>query len=212
MIKAQHLIPAVLALLLSGCFPENDNGTQVTMRDFNEVQVGNALANRIHTAGLSRSTDDGATLSNTVAASLTSSVYCEDTTDADCQCSFENTDLTQIFMKTSLEANDLTRLYTDEAGVIQAEHEFTGTDVIGIDMTFDANNTGNFEYVRMSDIYVFDQDGGDLAFNADLGIDVFKDDEAGTHSVSYDFPIGSSEQEPSISTTGCWMRIVLDFE
>jgi len=143
-------------------------------------------------------------ISNEVSDTWTSTVFkvvegqmvpCDD-------CDINDFDITQVFLlnsqvRTSLYLNGFTPDVT---------HTFTGEDVIGIDLNYKG------EYVRMSDIDVFSQSQDEqYSYKDELGIKVFTNESAGTTSVVYNFPIGSSVANPENSYSGLWMRIVLDF-
>jgi hypothetical protein len=188
-------------LILVGCDP---SGTRVTMRDFSSANVMSSLASSIRSAVFVRSTTtEGVTTDSEVADALNSSIYCEGDS---CTCEEEKVELSQIFLKESSSEGGHTFLYRNDE-VTGDNHTFAEENVIGIDISYDGG------YVRMSDIYIFDQDSsGEYAYVDGVAEEVFKDTAADTWAVSFDFPIGSSEDTPDVSTTGCWMRIVLDFE
>lgn len=113
--------------------------------------------------------------------------------------------LKQIFLlPAGADSSGHTFLYRD-GEVLSAYHEFREDDVIGIDIFQDLNENNNLdqdddldEYIRMSDIRLFS--------------DKFQFSETVLGSVSYVFPIGSDEGSPTVSKTGCWMQLTLDFK
>ena len=121
------------------------------------------------------------------------------------ECDINDFEIFQVFLKQGRLSEDKTSLYRNNS-TTNASHTFTGEDVIGIDLNYKG------EYVRMSDIDVFSQsEDGEYSYTDELGINVFANESAGTTSVVYNFPIGSSEANPENSYSGMWMRIVLDF-
>lgn len=145
-------------------------------------------------------------ISNQVSDNWTSTIFkMENGQMVASNLSTDDFEITQVFLKQTMNSGDHTFLYQDGA-TTSATHAFTGDDVIGIDMNF------NGEYVRMSDIDVFDQsDDSEYEYINELGVEVFADEETGTQSAVYHFPIGSTEDDPETSLSGLWMRIVLDF-
>ena len=189
-------------ILTASCSEDNmtEGDTAVTMRNFVQVDAGSDLS---QTGEIKR-------ISHEVSDNLNSTVFkVEEGQMVPCDdCNIDDFEITQVFLCSNLSDCDYetqTLLYQN-GSTTNATHTFTGEDVIGIDMTY------NGEYVRMSDIDVFSQSQDEqYSYKDELGIKVFTNESAGTTSVVYNFPIGSSEANPENSYSGLWMRIVLDF-
>lgn len=197
-LKSVFILSAIF--FLANCSQENTQehmmvtGTVVKMRNFAQAE-----AKSYH----SKSGEINS-ISNEVSATLTSTVFkvvdgrmvpCDD-------CDINDFEITQVFL---LNSQAQTSLYLNGFAT-NVNYTFTGEDVIGIDLNYKG------EYVRMSDIDVFSQlQDGQYSYTDELGINVFDNESAGTTSAVYNFPIGSSEDDPENSLSGMWMRIVLDF-
>ncbi|MEM7367499.1 MAG: hypothetical protein AAF587_02790 [Bacteroidota bacterium] len=192
------LLSLLIGISLIACQKTDPIGTSVSMRKM-AVQQGPSL--NIGVAPI-------------LAESVTSQVPNEWTSEIirvvngqvlPCQCDSNDFKIDQIFLKTNEASDDHSFLFQNGQNT-NVIHTFSGNDFIGIDMTYQGN------YVRMSDIPVFGQ-GAENAYRYQdkVGVRVFYNQATGSQSAAYSFPIGSSEDDPTVSTTGLWMRIVLDF-
>jgi hypothetical protein len=204
LLKLTSVLILTASFFLASCSQEDtqenmmETGTVVKMRNFAQEDAGSYL-------GKTGETGEINSISNEVSDNLTSTVFkvvegrmvpCDD-------CDINDFDITQVFL---LNSQTQTSLYLN-GSTPDVTHTFTGEDVIGIDLNYKG------VYVRMSDIDVFSQSqDGQYLYTDELGIDVFANESAGTTSVVYNFPIGSSEDNPENSYSGLWMRIVLDFD
>tara|TARA_B100000787_G_scaffold114783_1_gene85554 strand:+ start:462 stop:1082 length:621 start_codon:yes stop_codon:yes gene_type:complete len=201
----KNLLKFTSVLMLSACFflascseDKEDNmietETVVKMRNFAQAQA----------KSFQSKSGEIESISNEVSDTWTSTVFkvvegqmvpCDD-------CDINDFEITQVFL---LNSQVQTPLYRN-GFTPDVTHTFTGEDVIGIDLNYKG------AYVRMSDIDVFSQSQDEqYSYKDELGIKVFTNESAGTTSVVYNFPIGSSEANPENSYSGLWMRIVLDF-
>ena len=185
------------SFFLVSCSKDNMKGTEagVTMRTFSQADAG---PDQLEEGVIKK-------ISNEVSDNWSSTVFkIEDGKMVACNCNMDDFEITQVFLKQHMESNNHTFLYQN--GVTTGEsHVFTGDDVIGIDMNY------NGQYVRMSDVDVFGQQGSQYQYVDELGVDVFANGSAGITSAVYHFPIMSTEADPGNSLSGMWMRIVLDF-
>jgi len=199
LLKLTSVLMLSASFFLASCSENKEDNmieteTVVKMRNFAQADV---VSDQGRTGEIK-------SISNEVSDTWTSTVFkvvegqmvpCDD-------CDINDFDITQVFLlnsqvRTSLYLNGFTPDVT---------HTFTGEDVIGIDLNYKG------EYVRMSDIDVFSQSQDEqYSYKDELGIKVFTNESAGTTSVVYNFPIGSSVDNPENSYSGLWMRIVLDF-
>ncbi len=199
LLKLTSVLMLSASFFLASCSENKEDNmieteTVVKMRNFAQADV---VSDQGRTGEIK-------SISNEVSDTWTSTVFkvvegqmvpCDD-------CDINDFDITQVFLlnsqvRTSLHLNGFTPDVT---------HTFTGEDVIGIDLNYKG------EYVRMSDIDVFSQSQDEqYSYKDELGIKVFTNESAGTTSVVYNFPIGSSVDNPENSYSGLWMRIVLDF-
>ena len=199
LLKLTSVLMLSASFFLASCSENKEDNmieteTVVKMRNFAQADV---VSDQGRTGEIK-------SISNEVSDTWTSTVFkvvegqmvpCDD-------CDINDFDITQVFLlnsqvRTSLYLNGFTPDVT---------HTFTGEDVIGIDLNYKG------EYVRMSDIDVFSQSQDEqYSYKDELGIKVFTNESAGTTSVVYNFPIGSSVANPENSYSGLWMRIVLDF-
>ena len=180
----------------------------VSLRDFDKgsVSVSNVSVNNLSTMDDSGGEAVQGIVTSNILESASSDVYCEEGV-ADCVCDNTNVSLDQIFLKPDMESEEGHTFLYQNGKATGASHEFAASNVIGIDIQFKG------EDVRMSDVYVFDQDiDSEYAFKEGVAEDVFVNEKNDTHSVSYDFPIGSTKEAPMVSITGCWMKIILDFK
>jgi uncharacterized lipoprotein NlpE involved in copper resistance len=205
LLKLNSVLILSASFFLAGCLNENmrenmiETEAVVTMRNFDQADVASAQLG----SGEIKS------ISNEVSDNLKSSIFkMENGQMVTCNdCNIDDFEVTQVFLCNNLSDCDfetLTLLYQNGA-TTNATYTFTG-DVIGIDMNY------NGEYVRMSDIGVFNQSqDGEYSYAGELGVEVFANDTTGTNSAVYNFPILSDEDDPENSLSGMWMRIVLDF-
>jgi len=233
----QLIMLSSILLVLSACTASNQDSTPstygVSMRQLSDSNT-NSLSNNMppiqqryfstttENAGLDLGDDqrdDGVAVTINISQTATSTVYCEDSSDTDCACNADNVYLSGIFIKPdyiSVSSSDSSEVAAEKFATYTrlvsggnytgGDRDFTKDDVIGIDIDY------NDDYVRMSDIYIFDQEsGGNYPFIDGVAEDIFINTANNTHSVSFDFPIGSEVDSPTVSTTGCWMKIVLDF-
>jgi len=199
LLKLTSVLMLSASFFLASCSENKDDNmieteTVVKMRNFAQADV---VSDQGRTGEIK-------SISNEVSDTWTSTVFkvvegqmvpCDD-------CDINDFDITQVFL---LNSQVLTSLYLN-GFTPDVTHTFTGEDVIGIDLNYKG------EYVRMSDIDVFSQSQDEqYSYKDELGIKVFTNESAGTTSVVYNFPIGSSEANPENSYSGLWMRIVLDF-
>jgi hypothetical protein len=206
LLKLNSVLILSASFFLAGCLNENmrenmiETEGVVTMRNFDQADVASAQLG----SGEIKS------ISNEVSDNLKSSIFkMENGQMVTCNdCNIDDFEVTQVFLCNNLSDCDfetLTLLYQNGA-TTNATYTFTGEDVIGIDMNY------NGEYVRMSDIGVFNQSqDGEYSYAGELGVEVFANDTTGTNSAVYNFPILSDEDDPENSLSGMWMRIVLDF-
>ena len=201
LLKLTSVLILTTSFFLTSCSKDIMEGdTSVTMRSFVQLDAGSDLP---QTGEIKR-------ISHEVSDNLNSTVFkVEDGQMVPCDdCNMDDFEITQVFLcndRPNCGWQTLNQLYSNGSAT-NATHTFTGTDVIGIDMTY------NGEYVRMSDIDVFGQSqDGDYSFSDGLGVEVFANGNAGINSAVYYFPIGSNESDPGNSLSGMWMRIVLDF-
>jgi hypothetical protein len=206
LLKLNSVLILSASFFLAGCLNENmrenmiETEAVVTMRNFDQADVASAQLG----SGEIKS------ISNEVSDNLKSSIFkMENGQMVTCNdCNIDDFEVTQVFLCNNLSDCDfetLTLLYQNGA-TTNATYTFTGEDVIGIDMNY------NGEYVRMSDIGVFNQSqDGEYSYAGELGVEVFANDTTGTNSAVYNFPILSDEDDPENSLSGMWMRIVLDF-
>ena len=180
------------SFFLASCSKHKGTVARVTMRTFSQAD---ALPDQVEEGEIKR-------ISNEVSNNWTSTVFkMEEGQMVLCDCDMDDFSITQVFLKPRKLFGEHTFLYQDNS-TTNATHTFTGKDVIGIDMKY------NGDYVRMSDIDVFN---GDYPYSDGLGLEVFANGNAGTNSAVYYFPIGSTVVDPGNSLSGMWMRIVLDF-
>jgi len=199
LLKLTSVLMLSASFFLASCSENKEDNmieteTVVKMRNFAQADV---VSDQGRTGEIK-------SISNEVSDTWTSTVFkvvegqmvpCDD-------CDINDFDITQVFL---LNSQVLTSLYLN-GFTPDVTHTFTGEDVIGIDLNYKG------EYVRMSDIDVFSQSQDEqYSYKDELGIKVFTNESAGTTSVVYNFPIGSSEANPENSYSGLWMRIVLDF-
>ena len=197
-LKVTSVLVFLASFFLASCSKENMKGTEagVTMRTFSQAD---ARPDQLEEGEIKK-------ISNEVSDNLKSTVFkMEDGKMVACDCDMDDFEITQVFLKPRMWSGKHTFLYQDNSST-NANHTFTGKDVIGIDMKY------NGVYVRMSDIDVFGQSqGSQYQYVDELGVEVFANGSAGTNSAVYHFPIGSTEADPGNSLSGMWMRIVLDF-
>jgi hypothetical protein len=199
LLKLTSVLMLSASFFLASCSENKDDNmieteTVVKMRNFAQADV---VSDQGRTGEIK-------SISNEVSDTWTSTVFkvvegqmvpCDD-------CDINDFEITQVFL---LNSQVQTPLYLN-GFTPDVTHTFTGEDVIGIDLNYKG------EYVRMSDIDVFSQSQDEqYSYKDELGIKVFTNESAGTTSVVYNFPIGSSEANPENSYSGLWMRIVLDF-
>ena len=202
LLKLTSVFILTASFFLTSCSEDNMEGdTAVTMRDFAQADAGSDL--------LGRDGGEIKRISHEVSDNLNSTVFkVEDGQMVPCDdCNMDDFEITQVFLYNdglNCDWQTLNQLYSNGSSTI-ATHTFTGEDVIGIDMNY------NGQYVRMSDVDVFGQQGSQYQYVDELGVDVFANGSAGITSAVYHFPIMSTEADPGNSLSGMWMRIVLDF-
>ena len=203
LLKLKSVLILFASFYLASCSEDTmieGETTVVTMRNFAQADAGSYLP---QTGEIKR-------ISNEVSDNWESTVFkmeegqmvlCDD-------CNMDDFEITQVFLcndRPNCDWETLNQLYSNGSAT-NATHTFTGTDVIGIDMTY------NGEYVRMSDIDVFSQSQDrEYSYAGELGVSVFANESTGKTSAVYNFPILSNEDDPENSLSGMWMRIVLDF-
>jgi len=203
LLKLKSVLILFASFYLASCSEDTmieGETTVVTMRNFAQADAGSYLP---QTGEIKR-------ISNEVSDNWESTVFkmeegqmvlCDD-------CNMDDFEITQVFLcndRPNCDGLTLKQLYSNGSAT-NATHTFTGTDVIGIDMTY------NGEYVRMSDIDVFSQSQDrEYSYAGELGVSVFANESTGKTSAVYNFPIFCTEDDPGNSLSGMWMRIVLDF-
>ena len=199
LLKLNSILILLAIFFLASCSEDMVEGeTALTMRNFAQADEAGSYQSK---SGEIKS------ISNEVSDNWTSTVFkvvegrmvpCDD-------CDINDFEISQVFLKQGRLSGDHTFLYRNNSAT-NASHMFTGKDVIGIDLDYKG------EYVRMSDINVFSQSqDGEYSYLDELGVNVFTNESTGKTSAVYNFPIGSSSDDPGNSYSGMWMRIVLDF-
>jgi len=205
--KKTHFASALIlvtGLLLSSCTEVDLPGNTVSMRAFSNSNPGMAES---FEPDLEINAVNEPVVTNKVIDSWSSSIFKVENGQAKtCDCDPDDFEINQIFLKETPTSEDHTFLFRNNRTTTES-HLFNGKDVIGIDMLYKG------EYVRMSDINVFDQNPkGKYAYSSELGVEVFYNESTQSKSAAYIFPIQSTEEVPEVSLSGLWMKIVVDFK
>lgn len=149
-----------------------------------------------------------------------SEIYCPKK-NGPCDCIPGKVRFSQLFLKhkdKDITDGTHTSLMKDDEVVKEGgKHNFIKDTVIGVDVHYELTKA---EYDAYTDgekselngkYYKYISSGDHAFFNDDFPWDAEKKEEVYGGTGAFTFPVGNTPQAPDVSTTGCWIDVVVDF-